>query len=85
MQGGEPKTQSCTVNNNEGNQNAGQEGQMVEEQREEFMEVWAEMVKTGKDKMLREFIEKKIEKSLVVKLSNQHWGITVYGLPGCTI
>ena len=59
VQGGEPKTQSCTVNNSEWNQNAGQEGQMVEELREEFMAVWAYMVETGQDKTLRETIEKK--------------------------
>ena len=83
---GEPKTQSCTVNNQDGNPNAGQEGQMVEEQREEFMHVWSEMVKTGKDKMLKEIIENRLERSLNVRVPSkdhwwdmQDWGITVYG------
>ena len=87
VQGGEPKTQSCTVNNSEGNQNAGQEGQMVEELREEFMAVWAYMVETGQDKMLRETIEKKLNQSIAVFMKkngvfdpNQEWRITVFGL-----
>eukprot|EP00092_Neocalanus_flemingeri_P081505 GFUD01101820.1.p1 GENE.GFUD01101820.1~~GFUD01101820.1.p1 ORF type:complete len:191 (+),score=57.23 GFUD01101820.1:56-628(+) len=80
VQGGEPKTQSCTVNNSESNLNAGQEGRMEEKQREEFMEVWAEMVKTGQDKMLRETIENKQPQSLTVYVKDQTWGITVFGL-----
>lgn len=87
VQSGEPKTQSCTVNNSEGNQNAGQEGQMVEELREEFMAVWAYMVETGQDKTLRETIERKLNQTIAVFMKkngvfdpNQEWAITVFGL-----
>ena len=84
VQGGEPKTQSCTVNNSEGNTNAGMEGQMVEEQREEFMAVWTHMVKTGQDKVLRETIEKRIPQTIAVRMTRndipQTWAITVFGI-----
>ena len=74
VQNGEPKTQSCTVNNSEGNANAGKEGQMVEEQREEFMAVWKFMGETGLDKKLKEVIEKNIEKTFTF-LMNDKYGI----------
>lgn len=84
VQGGEPKTQSCTVNAREGNTNAGEEGQMVEEQREEFLAVWAAMVETGKDKVLKDVIEKKQRRSMDVHTEkngiSQAWGITVFGI-----
>eukprot|EP00092_Neocalanus_flemingeri_P030773 GFUD01033422.1.p1 GENE.GFUD01033422.1~~GFUD01033422.1.p1 ORF type:complete len:204 (-),score=54.21 GFUD01033422.1:95-706(-) len=78
VQGGEPKTQSCTVNNIEGNQNFGQEGQMEEKQRDEFLEVWAEMVKTGQDKDLREIIEKKRGVCQRVRVKDKEWQVEVY-------
>ena len=83
VQNGEPKTQSCTVNNSEGNANAGKEGQMVEEQREEFLAVWARMVETGQDKILKNIIENKVQQSISVRIGKEEkqiWGITVFGI-----
>ena len=83
VHGGEPKTQSCSVNNSEGNTNAGLEGEMVGEQREEFLAVWAHMVETGQDKILKDIIENKVQQSIVVRIGKeekQMWGITVFGI-----
>ena len=57
---------------------------MVEEQRQEFLEVWAYMVETGRDKVLKETIEKKQPQSIAVFMEHngvrQDWQITVLGL-----
>ena len=85
LHGGEPKTQSCTVNNQAGNSNEGLEGQMTDEQREEFLGVWKKMAETGKDKVLRDIISRKLQQSfMIVDVPNgagglQNYGVTVHG------
>ena len=62
----EPKTQSCTVNNFEGNSSQETEGQMNQKSCDKFLDVFKQMKKFGLDMRLKEVIEKKIPETIQV-------------------